>query len=259
MEQLKFKLDVFEGPLDLLLSLIAKHKLDIHNIEITSLLDQYLEAIGQMRDGDMEIASEFLTMAARLVYIKTLSLLPVHEEGDELKKELEGQLLEYRLCKLMAERLRQRWRGDLLFLREPLQLPVDKTYRRTHAPSVLLEAYLAAVGKAKRKLPPPRTAFSGIVSRRMVSVESRIVYVLRELYHRGQMAYDDFFSGGDRSEMVATFLAMLELIKSRRIRVSEDGKSVCFCAGSEKGELTEEEWAEILPRQEDAPDKEPVE
>ena len=93
MEQLSFKLEVFEGPLDLLLHLIAKHKLDIQDIEISSLLEQYLEYIAQMKLADLEVASEFLEMAARLVYIKTVSLLPKHEEAEELKRELTGELL----------------------------------------------------------------------------------------------------------------------------------------------------------------------
>lgn len=238
MEQLHFKLDVFEGPLDLLLHLISRHKLDIYDIEISSLLTQYLEYINQMKAADLEVASEFLAMAARLVYIKTMSLLPRHEEeSNELKRELEGQLLELKLCKEMAERLRERSMGGLLFLREPVKLPADKTYRLEHPPRALLDAYLAAVGKARRKLPPPRTAFSGIVSRRMVSVESRIVFVLKTLYRSGRVDYDEFFRAEDRSELVATFLAMLELIKSKRIRVSDDNAEVYFCRDYDAAEM----------------------
>lgn len=228
MEQLRFKLDVFEGPLDLLLHLISKHKLDIYDIEISSLLEQYLDYINQMQAADLEVASEFLIMAARLVYMKTVSLLPRREEAEELKRELQGQLLEYKLCQEMAQRLRERAMGGLLFIRPPMKLAVDKSYRLSHPPEVLLEAYLAAVGKARRRLPPPRTAFTGIVSRRMVPVESRIVFVLQKLYRSGEVEYDEFFLVPDRSEMVATFLAMLELIKSKRIRISEDGSKVCF-------------------------------
>lgn len=242
MEQLTFKLNVFEGPLDLLLHLIAKHKLDIGDIKISTLLAQYLDWMGRMKSADLEIASEFLTMAARLVYIKTVSLLPAHEEGEELKKELEGQLLEYQLCKEMAGRLRERSLGGLLFVREPLSLPADKTYRLVHPPGLLLEAYLLAAGRARRKLPPPRTAFSGIVARRIVSIESRIVYVLQRLYRSERVRYTEFFGGGDRSEQVATFLAMLELIKSKRIRISDDGATVYFSpsAPAEMPEVTSE-------------------
>ena len=87
MEAISFKLDVFEGPLDLMLHLISKHKLNINDIEISKLLEQYMIYIEQAKEQDLELAGEFLEMAARLVYIKTVSLLPKPEEADEIKKE----------------------------------------------------------------------------------------------------------------------------------------------------------------------------
>lgn len=238
--QLQFKLDVFEGPLDLLLHLIAKHKLNIYDVEISKLLEQYLDYIEQMKLADLEVASEFLEMAAHLVYIKTVSLLPKHEEADELKKELTGQLLEYQACKAAAARLALRNSGFDIFVRQPAEIPIDKTYLREHPAGDLLNAYLDVVGKAKRRLPPPASAFSGIVTRRMVSVTSRIIYVLRKLYNSGEVPYREFFAAGDRSEMVATFLAMLELIKSKRIRVSDDNTTVYFDRTQRKGFSTNE-------------------
>ena len=92
--------------------LISKHKLNINDIEISALLEQYLEYIEQMRVADLEVASEFLEMAARLVYIKTVSLLPrQEEEGEQLKRELQGQLLEYSLCKQIAGQMAEMYRG----------------------------------------------------------------------------------------------------------------------------------------------------
>ena len=105
MDKPQYKTEVFEGPLDLLLHLISKHKLNINDIPIFELVEQYIAYVQQMQDENMEIASEFLEMAARLVYIKTVSLLPVYEEAEQLKKELTGELIEYRDCKLMAEKL----------------------------------------------------------------------------------------------------------------------------------------------------------
>lgn len=239
MEQLQFKLDVFEGPLDLMLHLISKHALDINDIAITVLLEQYLDYIARMQAADLEIATEFLTMAARLVYIKTVSLLPQHEEAEQLKQELQGQLLEYQLCRQMAERLAMDYRGGLLYLRSPQPVEPDKTYQTKHEPEELRAAYLLAAGKARRRLPPPKTAFSGIVSKRMVSVESRIVAVLQMLYQQGSMPYGAFFLCPDRSEMVATFLAMLELIKSGRIVVDDSCSTVSFRQGA-AGEMGEE-------------------
>lgn len=228
MEEMTFRLNVFEGPLELLLHLISKHKLNIHDVEISLLLTQYLAYIEELKAADLEVASEFLTMAARLVYIKSVSLLPVHEEGEQLKRELEGQLLEYQLCKLVAQVMAGKYRGGVIFTRDPVVLEKDKVYRREHITDEILEAYIIAVGKGKRRLPPPRAAFTGIVSKRMVSVESRIVFVLKKLYSTGAVPYAEFFYSEDRSELVATFLAMLELIKSKRVRVSEDNSEVIF-------------------------------
>ena len=95
MEKLSYKLPSFEGPLDLLLYLLSKHKLDICDIPIAELLEQYMVHMEEMKQQDMEIESEFLTMAARLVHMKTISLLPKHEELEELQDELVTQLLDY--------------------------------------------------------------------------------------------------------------------------------------------------------------------
>lgn len=223
MEKLSFKLPVFEGPLDLLLHLIAKHKLNIYDIPITELVEQYLLYIEQVREQDMDLASEFLEMAARLVYLKTVSLLPVHEEAEELKRELTGELLEYRDCKIMAGKLSERAKGVDYHLRSPMKLEKDLSYKRTHQPEELLKAYLSALGKGRRRLPPPVTAFSGIVTHKIVSVGSKIIFVLRRLWKQERTAFHDLFQDAPtRSDMVATFLAVLELVKGKRVTVTED-------------------------------------
>ena len=225
---LQFHLGEFEGPLELLLFLISKHKLDIRDIEISVLLEQYLDYIGQMQSADLEVASEFLEMAARLVYIKTVSLLPKPEEGEKLKEELQGQLLEYSLCRQVAGELSGMYLGNRVLVRSPAQMQISLSYQGTHSPAELLAAYRQAAGRAMRRLPPPAAAFSGIVSRRFVSVTSKIVFILKKLYRTGQVGYEEFFKASDRSELVATFLATLELMKSRRITVSEDNSTVYF-------------------------------
>ena len=101
-QKISFKLEVFEGPMDLLLRLISKHQLNIYDIEITSLLEQYLRYMDQCREQDLELAGEFLEMAARLIYIKTASLLPRPEEAQKEKQALQGALIEYALCKQAA-------------------------------------------------------------------------------------------------------------------------------------------------------------
>lgn len=239
--QLEFHLGEFEGPLELLLFLISKHKLNINDIEISALLEQYLDYIERMQAADLEVASEFLEMAARLVYIKTVSLLPrQEEEGEQLRRELQGQLLEYSLCKQIAGEMAEMYLGNRVFVRAPAKIRVDSVYRGNHRPEELLAGYRLVVGKAARKLPPPAAAFSGIVNRRVVSVTSRIVYILKKLYRTGQVPYGEFFQATDRSELVATFLAMLELMKSKRIVVSDDDTTVFFRRDEALPEETEE-------------------
>lgn len=219
MDKICYKLEMFEGPLDMLLSLIAKNKLDILEIRISELVDQYLEQIGEMRKQEMDVSSEFLEMAARLIYMKTVSLLPQKEEAEELRRELSGQLVEYRDCKRAAALLSQRFSFDS-FSRVPQELEPDRSYRRHHSPAELLEAYRSAAGRGKRFLPPPREMFSALVSHPPVSVASRIVFLLRRLRERGMQNYTALFEGvREHSERVATFLAVLELVKGRRIRI----------------------------------------
>lgn len=229
MDKMSFKLETFEGPLDLLLHLIAKHKLNIYDISIFELVTQYTEYIEQLRREDMEVASEFLEMAARLVHIKSAMLLPRHDEGEQLRRELTGQLLEYAMIKQVAAKLAGQYVGGDIFTAKPIQLEVDETYRFTHQPAELVAAYANVSGKSLRRLPPPASAFSGIVQRRVVSVTSCILSVLRKLYKRSnQRMYNLFKDAKDRSELVATFLALLELVKSRRIVVDESGTEVQF-------------------------------
>ncbi len=224
MEQISYKLAEFEGPLDLLLFLISKHKLNIYDIEIFSLVDQYMAAINEMKEADLEISSAFLDMASRLIHIKTVMLLPKHEEGEELKKELEGRLLEYSLLKTAAAQLTPRYKGNVFFIREPMDIGFDKTYHREHDKSELLLAFSDACGKAQRRLPPPATSFKGIVAHKIVSVFSRTIFVLKNVLKRGKVSFNELFTRPDRSENVATFLAVLELIKSKKLHISENNE-----------------------------------
>lgn len=173
----------------------------------------------------MEVASEFLDMASRLIHIKTVSLLPRHEEEEKTAKaELVGQLVEYAACKQAAIQLTQRSGEHQVFVRHPMEMEVDLTYRREHSPQELVRGYLDAAGKAHRRLPPKQSAFTPLVSKPMVSVTSRIIYVMRRLYRNTQMnlsrLFEDNKSG--RSEIVATFLAVLELLKSKRVTIDDD-------------------------------------
>ncbi|WP_419016831.1 segregation and condensation protein A [Hominenteromicrobium sp.] len=224
-ETLSYKLDVFEGPLDLLLNLIAKNKLNIYDIPIAELLEQYMAQIHVMQAADMDVASEFLEMAARLVHIKSVSLLPKKEEEAALKQELTGQLLEYQQCKEAAMRLRERFSLDGI-VRAQADIPADLTYKRHHKPQELLSAYLSMLGKKKPPEPQkPEDTISKLITRRVVSVASQIVFVLRSLWKKRHVSLKELFRGkNDPSERVAAFLAVLELVKDKRLRVDGDGE-----------------------------------
>ena len=218
----------FSGPLDLLLHLISKNKLDIKDIEIFVLIDQYISQIEQFREYDMDIASEFLDMASRLIYLKTVSLLPKSEEAEELKAELTGELIEYQLCKEMAAKLAENTDGFKTAVRQPVKIDIDKSYKRQHTPDILLKYYADAVGRGLRRLPPPVDAFSGIVQKKIVSVSSKIVIVLRNLKKKSKIKFKSLFEKAEtRSDVVATFLAVLELLKDKRIKADEkDGETI---------------------------------
>ena len=232
MDTISFELDVFEGPLDVLLNLITKHKLNIYDIEISKLLEQYLLFIEEAHKQDLELAGEFLEMAARLIYIKTAALLPRPEEAEQMKKELEGALIELSLCKAAARELAERNVGGDIFVRRPMKIKVDMTYSLVHEPERLVEAYAAVSNK---KIVPENQKnriehkINSVVKRRIVPVLTKVVHILRELYSTGEVYMDKLYEGvTDRSARVATFLAVLELTRFGRITISEDNTLVFF-------------------------------
>ena len=247
-EKLQYKLESFEGPLDLLLFLIQKHKLNIYDINISELLEQYTNAIQSVESlEDLEGASEFLEMAARLVYIKTAMLLPRDddEDKDKLRRELQGELIEYQACKNAAEYLRDRFCGNSLFSRAPAKIEADNTYSRKHPPEDVLRAYLSALGRKQRKLPPPVEAFSGVVHTKLISVPSRAIMLLRRLYKKTKLKWNEVFGHSGRSESVARFLAVLDLVKNGRVEISDDNQTLVLCGEQKHRNRKEREDALI--------------
>lgn len=239
MEQgakLSFKVNEYEGPLDLILYLIAKNQMDICDIHICDLLEQYLATIQCWESANMEIASEFLEMASRLVYIKTISLLPKQEQGEDPKAQLVGQLLEYQACKKAAALLGERNQGFSIFVRSPMTLECNSDYNRRYPSSHLARAYWEAVGKGRRKLPPQSEVFSPLVARPFISVTSRIFYILRRLYKRPTLSFEELFEVVEgRNEMVATFMAVLELLKAKRVKMRGNDQEMVFVGRNTSG------------------------
>lgn len=227
MPNINYKLEVFEGPMDLLLHLITKHKLNIYDIPISQLVEQYLDYVDKMKDENLEVASEFLEMAARLVYIKTVSLLPVYEEAEKLRRELSGELIEYAECKHVALALSEKTEGFDFISRSPTAFPTDMSYNRIHDSLELLNAYMRVVGKRLRKIPPPLDSFKTIVAKKIVSVSTKIKSIISLLVSEKTTKFSDIIMTSEsRSDMVAAFLAILELAKTNHIKLSGDSDNL---------------------------------
>jgi len=225
MEKLTFKFEVFEGPLDLLLSLIEKHKINIFDIEISILLEQYLQYLKTIEENNLTITSEFLEMASQLVYIKSYMLLPKSEpEIEDPKLELERMLIEYTKYKHASAELTDVYLGNKIFLREFENSDLPKIEINSNfSADKLLEAYNRILYKNNNKKPISVNSFSSIINTKFVSIHAKILRILRIMTKKNNISFASVFDDiNNRSDIVATFLAILELIRLNRISVFED-------------------------------------
>lgn len=223
--EITFHLEDFDGPLELLLALVSKHKMDLHNIPILTLIDQYTQTVDAARQAGPEVASAFIEMAARLVEMKSFLLLPRSEEGERMKEELTGQLVEYDQCRRLAENLRRRAEQTALFARQPLVLEWDDTYTLHHPAQMLVDSWQALNGRAVvRPAQPTPQQFEPVVAAPQVSVVSRVVHILRRLVGGGAARLGQLFTPRQsRSANIATFLALLELVRGGRVQLDDGG------------------------------------
>ena len=229
MEDVSFKLKVFEGPLDLLLHLIAQNKVSLDDIPVALILDQYLDYLETLSSLNIEVTSEFIVMACELVYIKSKMLLPAEEEEEDPRADLVRSLIEYSEVKTAA-----------LFLSEQ-----EKIYYHRYGPtprepvvtaevpptdaSVLWDAFLdlktsIREEREKRK----RADVESIFAHKVAPVESKVVFVLRRMVRAFPLGNSVSFKSmireqGEKSDMVATFLAILQLIQSGRLHFEHAG------------------------------------
>lgn len=219
----------FNGPLDLILSLLAKNKMEIQDIQISLILDQYMAWIEKRRALDLEVASEFITMASQLMFIKSRMLLSIHDEEaiselDQLIASLEEHQRHENYARVQAvvPQLSDRYDiGRDYITKVPEHLPINKVYRYSHRPEDLVRAMSAALERVDNHLPPPMAAFEGIVGREPYPVSDKAGEILQRLQRFGVTRFHALFQGNrSRSEIVATFLAVLELCKAKRLRLA---------------------------------------
>lgn len=232
-----YKLEIFEGPLELLLSLIAKNKVSIYDIPIALILDQYMEYLHKMEQFDMEIASEFIVMASQLMVIKSRMLLPRNnEDEDDPRQELVDMLLEYQRAKQTAVVLHERefsYSGRYEKPPEQLEDMKKEEYKLHHDISLLQDAYLRVYARKIELMEANENTQkldNLIRTTRHVSVNERILHVMKILVRKGKCDFAGLFERAEsRSEIVATFLAVLELIKGRRIVVEQISQDNTDC------------------------------
>lgn len=231
-----FHLEIFEGPLDLLLSLIARNKVNIYDIPISDIFDQYMEYIHKMELFDMEVASSFIVMASRLMLIKSRMLLPVQEDEEDPRQELVDMLLEYQRAKQTAQVLHERELTYWGRYEKPAEdIPMDPEYTLTHDVEILREALRRALARAEEE--PEDVLFQmeenigrHLTATRQVSVGEKILHVLKRLAKTEKLRLDSFFEEvTSRDEIVATFLALLELIKGRRVHIAYYSEDYADC------------------------------
>ena len=222
----------FEGPLDVILELLSKNKIEIQDVSITAILTQYLAYLEEMKRLDMEIASEFITMASYLMLIKTKMLLSAAEQAEaESKLDLLRQSLMERKRKEAMEQIRvaiaelepRNEIGRNLFTKEPEPLKREQGYRYKHDVRDLLRALDMITERNERQLPPPTMNFKGIVGKEPYPIGKKTGEVLRQLVLRGVERMKNLFKGNkSRSEVVATFLAILDLCKTNAVTLEDD-------------------------------------
>jgi segregation and condensation protein A len=219
------KLENFSGPLDLLLHLIRSQEMDIYDIRIVEITEQYLTIINQMKQLDLDVAGEFLVMAAQLIHIKSRMLLPVseelaEEEGDDPRAELVKRLLEYQRYKQAAMLFEQ-----LPQLERDVFLPhgAFDDFLLESPPEAELTISIYQLASAFHQLMSHvKTEVFHEVVRESLSVSDYIARISRQMIDHSRISFRDFFQAGSRrAELVVTFLALLELTRMRMVRIEQ--------------------------------------
>lgn len=226
--EITFRLESFEGPLDLLLHLIRQNKVSIYDIPISQILVQYMKILEQAHTMDMDSAGDFIAMAAQLVYIKSRMLLPsCQDEEEDPRTQLVERLIEYQRIKEVIPYFREKTdEGQDIFVREPERIGEIDSVRYSQMPEDLVKAVRRMLHKAQRRLPPPASAFRGIVGQDPVSVSEKIAMIRKRFQFEKRLRLSCLFENAQsRSDLVATFLAVLELSKSPRVRIAGEGET----------------------------------
>ena len=263
MESVTYRIDQFEGPLDLLLALIHKNKVNIEDIPISLICDQYLEYIQAAQDMDMEIAGEFIVMASELMLIKSRMLLPrVTEDEKDPRAELADALLRYQQAKQAAQKMAPLfalYSGRMV--KDTDEISIDKTFVTDQQVTSLCAAVRRIIAANESRPKAEKQVFAPMIAKPIVPVEVKIVGILHRMEKRPKTSMKELLSDAvSLPDLIAIFLGILELIKIKKIRIEEDPDSYTVIHGSDTQfsigeEETEEERNKPRPR---PTDNEPI-
>lgn len=228
MEKLNFNIETYEGPLDLLLSLIKKNEMSIFNIQIHVLFKQYMEYLEMMEKLDIDIAGEFITMAAELMLIKSQMLLPRTADEETPLKRLQMELMEYDKAKRAAEYLRNQWSENSGAVTRDPQEP-ERGLPLHYEISVLERAFrrmLARSTMMKELQRRPEQTLENLLKHKVTPIPQKVLSVMRYLYKNGETDFETILMNNEtRSDLIATFAAVLELVKFQRVFLSGDDEN----------------------------------
>ena len=239
MSDVSLKLTAFEGPLDLLMHLIESNKIDIYDIPIVEITEQYIGYLRNLQEFDMELASEFLVMAATLLQIKSRMLLPKEaredeDEGEDPRQQLVEMLVEYRRIKKAAQNLRYlKEEADRYASREPMFANLVERY----VPSYPVRDLLLALANVLRETGGRPLAY---IEPQAFSVQEKMAEILQRLQGSAQgFLLSELFASGKAGEKVAAFLGVLELLKMGLITISQHQAFAPIYIFSKQGEASQ--------------------
>lgn len=228
MDEKILKIEQYEGPLDLLLALIQKHKIDILDIPISTICEQYIEYIETLREHQMEVTGDFIVMGAQLMLIKSRMLLPRDEDEEDPRQVLVDALLEHRKAELAAVVLKDRAEEYYnRFTREPEELPPG-SYSRLHPVSLLMEAFIRLEARIPDEITPPTPAlFEKLENERYFTVDEKVLHISKRMSRFRRCAFTLLFDDcRGRGEIIATFLALLEMVRDGVMTVEREGEEI---------------------------------
>lgn len=243
-QKISVKLEVFEGPLELLLHLLKKNKVSIYDIPIVKITGQYLEYLAMCKEFDIELSADFLVMASELLLIKSKMLLPKpEEEKEDPRQDLAERLLQYERMKKLSGFLKDNeFATRYNYFKEPeyIEQKAADYSDQTFDVEMLISAFLDVADKIERKAPPPKSAFKAVTPHEIIPVSNRVKYIREKLKIGKKTKFESIFSGIDsRPMLVATFLALLEMIKNE-ILIAETDKNKVYITKLKDGDLQNE-------------------